>query len=447
MKKVLICSPSHAIYGGVESIVADLCRHLPALGWDAVLGLGKGGRFNDVERYREAYPDLPVVELDGARGTRQARREGLLKAIRAVNPDVVLVARVFDAYQVVSALKRKRGAPRLAVTIQAYEPHYLFDARLYQRHIDLCVTSGEMLRRASVEWAGVPSECVVSVPGGVRPPEIPVSPRNRSDVLRLGYVGRLDPGQKRIGDLVALVEILERCSLRYRMEIVGTGPAEVEMQRRLAPLVGAGRVSFHGWLTGHALYHKIYPALDCLVHFAHTEGVTIAPREAMAHGVVPIVSRFVGLAVEGQFVHQVNALTFPVGDVEAAAACVRRLFEEPGLLLRLSENAMQSQRGRYSFDGATRAWAEAFDRCLAQPARTGDLPRVPFLPDGRLTRSGVPPWLAQRVRDLLGRRHDHTDPGSEWPTGSGLMTPEAADSIRRFGESLEAARAESTILG
>jgi hypothetical protein len=167
----------------------------------------------------------------------------------------------------------------------------------------------------------------------------------------------------------------------------------------------------------------------------------------MAHGVVPIVSRFVGLAVEGQFVHQVNALTFPVGDVEAAAACVRRLFEEPGLLLRLSENAMQSQRGRYSFDGATRAWAEAFDRCLAQPARTGDLPRVPFLPDGRLTRSGVPPWLAQRVRDLLGRRHDHTDPGSEWPTGSGLMTPEAADSIRRFGESIEAARAESTILG
>jgi glycosyltransferase involved in cell wall biosynthesis len=447
MKKVLICSPSHAIYGGVESIVADLCRDLPALGWAAVLGLGKGGRFNDVERYREAYPDLPVVELDGARGTRQARREGLLKAIRAVNPGVVLIARAFDAYQVVSALKRKRGAPRLAVTIQAYEPHYLFDARLYQRHVDLCVTSGEMLRRASIEWAGVPAERVVSVPGGVRPPEIPVAPRDGGEVWRLGYVGRLDPGQKRIGDLVALLEILERWNLHYRMEIVGTGPAEMDLQHRLAPLVEAGRVSFHGWLTGPALYHKIYPELDCLVHFAHTEGVTIAPREAMAHGVVPVVSRFIGLAVEGQFVHEMNALTFPVGDVEAAAACVRRLFEESGLLRRLSENAMQSQGGRYSSEGAMRAWAEAFDRCLEQPARTGDLPSVPFPPDGRLTRSGVPPWLAQRVRDLLGKRHDHTDPGSEWPTGSGLMTPEAAESIRRFGESLEAARAEPTILG
>jgi glycosyltransferase involved in cell wall biosynthesis len=447
MKKLLICSPSLAIYGGVESIVAEVCRQLPAFGWDVVLGLGNGGRFNDVERYREAYPDLPVVEIEGTRGTRQGRREGLLKAIRVVSPDVVLIARVFDAYPVVSALKRKRGAPRLAVTIQAYEPQYVFDARLFERHIDLCVTSGEMLRRVSVEWAGLPEERVVSVPGGVRAPDVPVSPREGGDVLRLGYVGRLDPGQKRIGDLVALLEIFERWSLRYRMEIVGTGPAEAELQARLAQLVEVGRVSFHGWLTGHALYHKIYPELDCLVHFAHTEGVTIAPREAMAHGVVPVVSRFIGLAVERQFVHEMNALTFPVGDVEAAAACVRRLFEEPGLLRRLSESAMQSQRGRYSSEGAMRAWAEAFDRCLEQPARTGDLPRVPFAPDGRLTRSGVPPWLAQRVRDLLGRRHDHTDPGSEWPTGSGLMTPEAADSIRCFGESLEATCAGPTIFG
>jgi len=167
----------------------------------------------------------------------------------------------------------------------------------------------------------------------------------------------------------------------------------------------------------------------------------------MAHGVVPVISRFVGLTVEGQFIEQTNALTFPVGDVRAAAACVRRLLAEPGLLRRLSENAMQSQRGRYTFEGATRAWAEAFERCLMQPARTGDLPRVPFSPDGRLTRAGIPPWLAQRVRNLLGRRCDHTDPGSEWPTRSGRMTPEADDSIRRFGASLEAACAEPTVLG
>lgn len=447
MKKLLICSPSHAVHGGVETIVADLCRHLPAFGWAAVLGLGKGGRFNDVAKYREAYPDLPMVEIDGVRGTRQARREGLLRTIRAVHPDVVLIARVFDAYPVVSALKRKRGAPRLAMTIQVYEPHYLFDARLYRDHIDLCVTSGEMIRRAAVGWAGLPQDRVVSIPGGVHFPEVPVSPREPGDVLRLGYVGRLDAGQKRILDLVALLETLERSGLPYRMEVVGTGPAEAELQTRLRHLVDAGRVSFHGWLGREVLYHKVYPELDCLVHFAHTEGVTIAPREAMAHGVVPVVSRFVGLGVEGQFVHELNALTFPVGDVAAAATCVRRLLAEPGLLRRLSECAMRSQGGRYSFDGAMRAWAEAFDRCLAQPVRTGELPRLTLPPDGRLARLGVPPWLAQRLRDLLGRRHEHSDPGSEWPTGSGLLTLEAAESLRRFAEELEAPRGKTAVLG
>jgi glycosyltransferase involved in cell wall biosynthesis len=335
----------------------------------------------------------------------------------------------------------------LAVTIRGYEPHYLFDARLYRDHIDLCVADGRMIRTAAVEWTGLPEERVESIPGGVRPPEVEVSARGSGDALRLGYVGRLDAADKRIGDLVGLLEILEEWRFPYRLDIVGTGPAATELRARLAPLVELRRVSFHGWLDHEALYRKIFPVLDCLVHFSPSEGVTIAPREAMVHGVVPVISRFIGLAVEGQFVEETNALTFPVGDVRAAAACIRRLLAEPGLLRRLSENAMQSQRCRYSFAGATRAWAESFDRCLAQPARTGDLPRVPFPLDGRLTRSGVPPWLAQRVRDLLGRRHDHTDPGSEWPTGSGLMTPEAAASIRRFGESLEAACAEPTILG
>lgn len=445
--RVLICSPSHSVYGGVETIVADLCRYLPAFGWDTVLGLGKGARFNDVTRYRAAYPDVPIVEIDGVRGTRQARREGLLGVVRRIRPDIVLIARLFDVYHVVSVLKRSRGGPRLAVAIRGYEPQYFFDAHLYRDHIDLCVADGEMIRRAAVEWTGLPEERVESIPGGVRPPEVEVSTRESGDVLRLGYVGRLDAGDKRIGDMVGLLEILEEWRFPYRLDIVGTGPAAADLRARLAPLVELGRVSFHGWLDHEALYGKIFPMLDCLVHFSPSEGVTIAPREAMAHGVVPVVSRFIGLAVERQFVEQTNALTFPVGDVRAAAACVRRLLAEPELLRRLSENAMQSQRGRYTFEGATRAWVEAFDRCLEQPVRTGELPRVPFRPDGRLTRAGVPPWLAQRLRDLLGRRHDHTDPGSEWPPWSGLMTPEAAASIRSFGESLEAACVEPTILG
>jgi glycosyltransferase involved in cell wall biosynthesis len=357
--------------------------------------------------------------------------------ISEVRPDVVLIARLFDAYQVVVEMKRRWTRPRLAVTVQAYEPHYLFDARLYREHIDLCVTSGEMIRDAAVSWSGLPRDRVVSIPGGVRAPSASPTPRTPGPVLRLGYVGRLDANQKRIFDLVPLLELLDTVGLKYSMEIVGTGPAAAELAGRLGRQIGSGRVLLSGWQTGWKLYAEIFPRLDVLVHLAFTEGVTIAPREAMAHGVVPVVSEFIGLRREGHFLGEVNALTFPVGDVGAAANCIRRLAEEPGLLERLSAAAMQSQGGVYSLDGATAAWARALTDCLATPARSGFLAMPSFAPDGRLARCGVPAWLAQRVRDLCGRRHEHGDPGSEWPTGSSLMTEATAGELWRFAEQTE----------
>jgi hypothetical protein len=140
-----------------------------------------------------------------------------------------------------------------------------------------------------------------------------------------------------------------------------------------------------------------------------------------------VISRFTGLKTEGQFLDGINALTFPVGNTTAAVDQVIRLWREPGLLARLSAAAMVSQRGKYDYEGAIDAWAEAFRACLERPPATGPMPKLP--PDGRLTRLNIHPWLAQRLRDLAGARFDHADGSGEWPTGSGLMTPAAARGI------------------
>ena len=104
--RLLICTTSRSIYGGVENIIADLCNNLPKHGIYPILGLVKGSRFNDPDRYRAAFPNLSTVDIDGTKGTRQARIEGLLKTIKHVRPDIVLIARVFDAYHAVSIIKK-----------------------------------------------------------------------------------------------------------------------------------------------------------------------------------------------------------------------------------------------------------------------------------------------------------------------------------------------------
>lgn len=428
-RRLLILSPSHAVRGGVETIVNDLARELPARGWETVLGLGAGARFNDVDAYRAAHPELPIVPVDGSGGTRQARVEAISSVMRRVRPDVVLAARVFDAYAAVARARRRGGGTRLAVAIRACEPHYLYDARLHRDGIDLCVVDGELLRALAIDWSGLEPDRVVSIPGGIRPPEVPVGPREARGVLRIGYVGRLEQSDKRVLDLVPLVAQLDAAGLEYRLSIVGTGPDEAELRDRLRGPIAEGRVRMEGWKTQSELYREIFPALDCLVHLSPAEGVTIAPREAMAHGVVPVISRFLGLRSEAQFVHGANALTFPVGDVALAAAELGRLAAEPGLLARLSAAAMRSQPGPHSHAGTMDAWARALDASMDRPPVTGEPPAAEPAADGRLARLGLPPGLAQRVRDLLGRRMVHGDPGSEWPTGSGLLTPEAAREI------------------
>lgn len=436
-RRLLICSPSYARKGGVESAIADLCRELPKRGWETLLALGRGNRFNDVDAYRETYPDLPIKEIDGTRGTRQARLESLRGVIREVRPDVVFSARVFDAYEVVTSMKECYGAPRLAVGIGGYEPQYLYDVRLFRASVDLCVVMGGLIAASLSRWAGLDSSRVVSIPGGVQSPTAPPQPRCLGDKLRIGYVGRLAQKDKSTLDLVPFLALLEERKIAYHLSIVGDGPEGPVLREMLKSYVANERVTFCGWKERSELYQNVYPSLDCVVHFSPAEGIPISGGEAMAHGVVPVMSRFIGLKTEGQYVHDFNSMIFAVGDLTAAAANIERLVSEPGLLTRLSENAIRSHAGKYTYEGSVDAWREALDSCMEKPPMVGPVPQLGLPADGRLTRMGLSPNTAQRLRDIFRRRYVHNDPGSEWPTGSGLLTEDDAAEIMQFAVDYE----------
>lgn len=407
--KLLICTPTASLQGGVERILEALARGLPPRGIEVIFALARGARFHDPDRFRAAFPFIKSADVDGTSGTAYGRRAALKRVVAEVDPDVVLIARMFDAYPACSALKRDGHRLRLTTTIQAYEPQYFADLRRYAEFVDLCVTSGELI--ANEARAIVPH--VVSIPGGVMPASRRVV--HRDGPLRIGYVGRLDPHQKRALDLIAFSEELHRRGIAYTMEIAGDGPVLDQLREALP------HARFHGWLSTEELYARVYPELDVLVHFAAWEGVTIAPREAMAHGVVPVVSRFPGIEIERQMIDGETALTFPVGDVIAAADCIARLDADRSLLARLSSNAAASQSGIRSYEGALDAWAAAFHATLQRPARIGEILPSETRDSGLLTRLHVPDALAERIRRV--RRREHSEPGAEWPHCSSLSEP------------------------
>jgi glycosyltransferase involved in cell wall biosynthesis len=404
MTRVLICTPTYYLQGGVERIMEALARFLPSRGFEVVFALAKGARFHDPEAFRAAFPDVRGIDVDGTSGTTYGRRRALRRVILEVDPDLVLIARIFDAYPTCAALKLEGHRLRLAVTVQAYESDHFADLDRYHDFVDLCVASGDRILGEVRHRTNVPA---VSIPGGVAPPTRLRAPHEGP--LRIGYVGRIEQVQKRVLDLPPFVAELERRGIAYTLDVAGDGTVVEDLRARLP------HARFHGWLSTNELYERIYPELDVLVHFAEWEGVTIAPREAMAHGVVPVVSRFIGAE---DFVDGANALTFPVGDMQAAADALERLHRDRALLERLSAAARTSQSGIRSEQGAIDAWAAAFRETVARAPRIGrTLPTAPR-DQGLLSRIGVPDALAEVVRRVRKRRHN--DPGSEWPHWSGL---------------------------
>ncbi|MEO8380882.1 MAG: glycosyltransferase family 4 protein, partial [Acidobacteriota bacterium] len=415
--RLFVCTPTHALQGGVERILESLARLLPARGIEVIFGLARGARFHDPVRFREAFPVVRGIDVDGTSGTAFGRRRALRRAITEIDPDVVLIARMFDAYHAAAELKSRGHSLRLAVTVQAYESDYFADLSRYAKFVDLVVTSGELIARAVRSLT--PAGEVISIPGGVAPAYTARTLGNGP--LRIGYVGRLEQVQKRVLDLPLLVDELERRGVPFTFEIAGDGSAAAELKARMP------RARFHGWLSTAELYAHVYPALDVLVHVAEWEGVTIAPREAMVHGVVPVVSRFTGAE---DFLDGVNALTFPVGDVAAAASAIERLDRDRELVARLSSAARTSQQGIRSEEGAADAWAAAFRRAVARPARVGSVLPATTRDTGRLTRVRAPDAFAELVRRI--RRRMHSDPGSEWPHWSGIADPELARALEEL---------------
>jgi glycosyltransferase involved in cell wall biosynthesis len=358
-----------------------------------------------------------------------------MEVVRRARPDVVMSARIGDTYEALARLKLAGYTTRLAVAVRGFEAQYVQDVSRYREFIDGCFVDGKLIQRACIDLAAMEADRVHELPAGVLEPLVPPRPRVPGKVLRIGYVGRLSQADKRVLDLIPLVRNLHESRLRFALDIVGTGPEEATLKAALSEFNDC--VRFHGWISRKELYENVFPALDCVLNFSPTEGVTIAPREALIHGAVCVLSRFPGLQSEGLFVHGYNALLFPTGDTKTAALHLVSLHRNHGLLERLSTNAMQTQSGKYTYAGSIEAWAHALDRSVAMPVKLNQYFNFDTRPAGRLEAWGVPSVLADPFRSFFGRQAIPLDPGDEWPHGSVALPDGAQRKLEAWAGGLE----------
>ena len=141
----------------------------------------------------------------------------------------------------------------------------------------------------STRCLGNPTTCVI--PNGIDIPPLPPTPIE-DGVLKILFIGRLDPKKGLENLITALQALSERGSGPWRLQIVGDGdPGYVLGLKRLASECGIGSgVEFSGDLRGQEKYHA-FANSDVVAVPSYTENFGNVVAEALAHARPVIASR------------------------------------------------------------------------------------------------------------------------------------------------------------
>ena len=214
---------------------------------------------------------------------------------------------------------------------------------------DLLFPNSELARQWNARWLDG-KEVAAPIHPGIDPEQMPMSdeegaPR-RPGPPRVLYVGRLAPG-KNVHDLVAACLRLQPAP---ELHVCGEGP---ELKRLRAAASGSPAVHFHGFVSEQALWSH-YRDADLVVCPSSFEGFGMPPMQALYFRRPCLVSDIpIFRSVYGDTLEY-----FPLGDVEALTASLRRL---------LADEPYRHRRGRHGREFVLRqfTWAEGARRIEA----------------------------------------------------------------------------------
>jgi len=174
--------------------------------------------------------------------------------------------------------------------------------------------------------------------------------------LRLVYIGRLAPAKGLIETIEAMA-LARSNGIAARLVIAGRGPEEQRLRALVREFNLEREVSFAGATLGEDKALLLSQA-DALCLPSYSEGLPYALLEAMAAGVVPIVTP-VG-AIPDVVQKGVHGVLVPVRDSDAIAEAMAALSRDRAALARMSAACRKRIAGAYSIDRVASGFANLY---------------------------------------------------------------------------------------
>jgi glycosyltransferase involved in cell wall biosynthesis len=175
---------------------------------------------------------------------------------------------------------------------------------------------------------------------------------------RLLFVGRMN-AQKGVA---LLLDAVARMRHRVSLDLVGDGPDVAALRAQGASLGIADRLCWHGAQPQPAL-PSFYQRASALVVPSLGEGLGLVAVEAQLCE-APVVA-FDSGGITDTIVHGETGLLVPPGDIDALAATLDRLWDDPELRLGLGRAGRMAALGDFSPESAARRYATLYRSLVA----------------------------------------------------------------------------------
>jgi len=403
----LILYSSASAACGIGTWIDAFSQSLKVHQWDVTVGLAWGEQFHDPAKVEAFRPGLKTIRMDARTGTEEGRIQAIERAVREINPSVIILTVLNAAFEAVRRLRFRGEQFRLIAVNHGNLSGQAACLLENSDVIDMAVCVSRLSYLAMLDSpCGFLPERLRHISNSVAIPQLDSKSKH---AFRVGYVGRLD-ADKRAEDIIPFFSVLHELCPDVQMWVAGKGASERWMQdfANMYPEC----FYYFGEMGRKELESQFYTGLDILVHFSPSEAWGYSIAEAMSFGVVPVVSAFRGVHIDGLVVDGDNALVFPVGDYAQAAKLVAALHEDQAMLERLGVKASQHIAQKFSLGVFGDTWSDALNACMELP-ELQVLSRPASL--GEKGPAGLPWPIWERFRRLMRRQVYHSTPGEEWP--------------------------------
>ncbi len=205
---------------------------------------------------------------------------------------------------------------------------------------------------------GADGDIISCIPNGIRIPKtLPNDGKPFGDLrpVRLIYLGAINHKQKGVLYIPDIYKAAISVYSDIRLDIVGDGP-DLEILKQKFSLLDLPQPIFHGALP-HSAALALLGSSDVLLMPSHFEGLGLVMLEAMAYGVIPVVSKIEGVT-DYAISNGLDGFLVPIGDIANFSSTIVGLALDPEKRRRMSFAASQTASSRFSEQVMAKAYLE-----------------------------------------------------------------------------------------